>query len=495
MLSTFTAVVATVALRTLSHLAASPSPVLATSTLGDPKTFVYLGSGCFWESQYAYVNIEQGDAFSSRSYKQITALVGYAGSTRKGKDGSVCYHQPDLSSDYSLLGHTEVVQVALDGPSKKDQFRALVREYFRGFTGPKGARQRLDPGDQGSQYRSCIGMPGGAGSELYGIVVEENRPYEMDLETGIGEEPDVFNKVWIYDSDRLPFFRGEQYHQFHKDFHPGGDYGGWYRGCVRAAQIRMGRIPPSSCHESWEVDSLVVPCKARDDVVTEGQPLCRRGRGTGDFLPHDRLRWGVAPELRVGMTAHTVCCGNHRFAEFSGYWLENPQYFEAAKAATPENPLVHFDSVCGVPLFVAPVGRTAQEWLAESTNHGWPSFRIEETFLENVVIAESGEVQSVCGTHLGHNIPDARGDRYCIDLVCIAGAGATNTSQDFVQGVQYRSDGALGEIVHLGRLVVFVLVCVAVAMLLFGCFMWRRSRNLKHWAPHSDYVEAGKPSE
>ena len=25
------------------------------------------------------------------------------------------------------------------------------------------------------------------------------------------------------------------------------------------------------------------------------------------------------------------------------------------------------------------------------------------------------------GLHLGHNIPDRGGDRYCIDLVCIAG--------------------------------------------------------------------------
>ena len=32
-----------------------------------------------------------------------------------------------------------------------------------------------------------------------------------------------------------------------------------------------------------------------------------------------------------------------------------------------------------------------------------------------------GEVRSVCGLHLGHNIPDRGGDRYCIDLVCIAG--------------------------------------------------------------------------
>ena len=39
-------------------------------------------------------------------------------------------------------------------------------------------------------------------------------------------------------------------------------------------------------------------------------------------------------------------------------------------------------------------------------------------------------MSSVCGTHLGHNLPDYTGDRYCIDLVCIAGhpaeAGGSN---------------------------------------------------------------------
>ena len=31
------------------------------------------------------------------------------------------------------------------------------------------------------------------------------------------------------------------------------------------------------------------------------------------------------------------------------------------------------------------------------------------------------EVVSIDGTHLGHNLADEDGNRYCIDLVCIAG--------------------------------------------------------------------------
>ena len=37
-----------------------------------------------------------------------------------------------------------------------------------------------------------------------------------------------------------------------------------------------------------------------------------------------------------------------------------------------------YDSVTGVPLFRAPVGRTFEQWKGESLVHGWPSFRDNE---------------------------------------------------------------------------------------------------------------------
>ena len=39
-------------------------------------------------------------------------------------------------------------------------------------------------------------------------------------------------------------------------------------------------------------------------------------------------------------------------------------------------------------------------------------------------------MESVCGTHLGHNLPDFEGARYCIDLVCIAGKPAAAVTTD-----------------------------------------------------------------
>ena len=83
--------------------------------------------------------------------------------------------------------------------------------------------------------------------------------------------------------------------------------------------------------------------------------------------------------------------------------------------------VTYYDSVTGKPLFIAPVGRTMAEFLLESHEHGWPSFREEEVVWENTEVLTGGETVSKDGTHLGHNLPDSKGNRYCINLVSIAG--------------------------------------------------------------------------
>ena len=80
-----------------------------------------------------------------------------------------------------------------------------------------------------------------------------------------------------------------------------------------------------------------------------------------------------------------------------------------------------YDSVSGKPLFVAPRGRSLKAFIRESKAHGWPSFRDSEVVEENLRILSNGEAVSVDGTHLGHNLPDRTGNRYCINLVSVAG--------------------------------------------------------------------------
>lgn len=73
----------------------------------------------------------------------------------------------------------------------------------------------------------------------------------------------------------------------------------------------------------------------------------------------------------------------------------------------------------------APVDRSVDAFIAESKVHGWPSFRDSEVIWDNVrVLKSSGETVSTAGTHLGHNLPDANGNRYCINLVSMAGSPA-----------------------------------------------------------------------
>jgi peptide methionine sulfoxide reductase MsrB len=100
---------------------------------------------------------------------------------------------------------------------------------------------------------------------------------------------------------------------------------------------------------------------------------------------------------------------------------------DAQAELTADKPTIDFyDSNSGKKLFTAPVGRTWDQFIAESKAHGWPSFRDEEVNWDYVRCVKGGESVSVDGTHLGHNLPDAKGNRYCINLVSVAGRPVEN---------------------------------------------------------------------
>ena len=80
-----------------------------------------------------------------------------------------------------------------------------------------------------------------------------------------------------------------------------------------------------------------------------------------------------------------------------------------------------YDSNTGNELFTAPKGRSFEQFVKESRVHGWPSFRDDEVNWDYVRVLPDGEAVSVDGTHLGHNLPDKNGNRYCINLVSVAG--------------------------------------------------------------------------
>lgn len=147
------------------------------------------------------------------------------------------------------------------------------------------------------------------------------------------------------------------------------------------------------------------------------------------------LRFGISgrtqPTVPVAVDdnetlADAVCCDTRvkPYAE--------PQFlFEAPDIALfsrlEAGVTTFYDSVCGIPLFRAPVNRTLNEFRADTKEHGWPSFRQAEVVRENVQTdLASGFVSSKCGTHLGTYLPDEHGPRWCMDLSCIAGVARSS---------------------------------------------------------------------
>eukprot|EP00573_Skeletonema_grethae_P003896 CAMPEP_0201700476 /NCGR_PEP_ID=MMETSP0578-20130828/28624_1 /ASSEMBLY_ACC=CAM_ASM_000663 /TAXON_ID=267565 /ORGANISM="Skeletonema grethea, Strain CCMP 1804" /LENGTH=243 /DNA_ID=CAMNT_0048187537 /DNA_START=76 /DNA_END=807 /DNA_ORIENTATION=+ len=150
-----------------------------------------------------------------------------------------------------------------------------------------------------------------------------------------------------------------------------------------------------------------------DDAIMD-----QKGHGTTASPVQTDLRYGVSNKL-----ADKISSFNRVFAEMGGYF-EGTSFEKDVRdlVATTGGPVTFYDSVSGKPLFVAPKGRSVDEFIEESKVHGWPSFRDEEVVWESVrVLRSSGETVSTVGTHLGHNLPDRNGNRYCINLVSIAG--------------------------------------------------------------------------
>lgn len=173
--------------------------------------------------------------------------------------------------------------------------------------------------------------------------------------------------------------------------------------------------------------------------------MSQKAHGTTATAPHSNLRWGCSLKI-----ADRICCFNRRGAEPAGYFVSGTTFLsdlqhivgndstttavllevegEVAVAEEKEEEkkeeeeeITFYDSVSMNPLFVAPKSRSMNSFIAESVAHGWPSFRDNEVVQDNVRVLPDGEVVSISGTHLGHNIPDSTGNRYCINLVSIAG--------------------------------------------------------------------------
>eukprot|EP01084_Bolivina_argentea_P065781 119920_1 len=153
-------------------------------------------------------------------------------------------------------------------------------------------------------------------------------------------------------------------------------------------------------------------CGRGINVCGDESIMNQKDHGTCIHAVQDELRWNCDKD-----TADNICCYNRDYAEYNGYW-ETTTFL---KEVNRNNVSRFYDSVTGKLLFIAPIGRSFDEFEKESKGHGWPSFRDEEVVWDNVRCLKDGECVSVDGTHLGHNLPDVSGNRYCINLVSVAG--------------------------------------------------------------------------
>lgn len=147
-------------------------------------------------------------------------------------------------------------------------------------------------------------------------------------------------------------------------------------------------------------------------MLAKNEIMNQRAHGTCSVATPANIRWGCDRQM-----ADRIGCFNRAFAEPSGYF-QSTKFLSEERGVTE---VTFYDTLSGKPLFVAPRGRTWNEFVEESKTHGWPSFRDAEVLQENVRVLPGGETVSTDGTHLGHNIPDFSGNRYCINLVSIAG--------------------------------------------------------------------------
>jgi peptide methionine sulfoxide reductase MsrA len=133
---------------------------------------IYFGCGCFWHAQHEFVELERKAL--NRPDLALSSRCGYAGGTRVGSGGKVCYHNFQQVGDYGKLGHAEAVALRLP-PSALPDFAKLYFSLFKAFPLPgRTIYDRVDPQDAGPEYRSVIGLPGGVKSKYFPIIEEAN---------------------------------------------------------------------------------------------------------------------------------------------------------------------------------------------------------------------------------------------------------------------------------------------------------------------------------
>ncbi len=147
------------------------------------------------------------------------------------------------------------------------------------------------------------------------------------------------------------------------------------------------------------------------------ESIMRNQRVLASSMTSSHMRWNTRAS-----TAKQICARNRHGAEWSGLLNRSQLFIDELNREMDGGGghVTFFDSARHQPVFKVHK-RPLHQFLEESVKHGWPSFRVEDVVWENVRVLEDGEVVTKDGLHLGHNIPDDKGPRLCINLVCVSG--------------------------------------------------------------------------
>lgn len=107
------------------------------------------------------------------------------------------------------------------------------------------------------------------------------------------------------------------------------------------------------------------PCVKGDESI-----MAHHQHGSASSPVEKELRWGIDSFVADG-----ICNFNRDMAEKKWFYVNNTSFL---KDTADESP-IHFYSVdSGKLVFTAPKGRTKEDFLRDTDEHGWPSFRDAE---------------------------------------------------------------------------------------------------------------------
>ena len=258
----------------LAAAAASAREEATLVSAGGEMEEIYVGAGCFWHVQHELVVAEQ----TLLGRAAFTSVAGYAGGTRVGANGKVCYHNSARDSDYGDLGHAEVVAVQV--PAR--QVLAFASRALDDLWDARG--RRADPQDAGGEYRSLLGLPGGMAHPAIALLRKRAADKGLELVAGAGDEGDTLEDrlLLVLDTRDFPFHAGELYHQYHNDMV--GTYGPQYA-ALRQRAVDRGTLALSGCPDSASDTPLEALNKWAKGVYAAWKRQRLAGRGDARVAP------------------------------------------------------------------------------------------------------------------------------------------------------------------------------------------------------------------